>query len=250
MPHRNRFTFVETRPDTSQRLVLAELSYLSDRSTMWRKRLVGSTISTLASVPSATNFAAIQHYAALKTAPSNRFVAAYAFEQGGDFRDYNITVFDLASGDRKLFVNEHSFNGINRTTCPSPVFQNYLDESRAIGATQMELDTLDYSIDAQVTYDSWLGWKSNDTLAVGFDMDVNVDGQFIGNQFFYRTYHADSTGAWIGGAYSSDKPSLARLGLPTIKAGPRTNSSSTGVVYVLDVDLITKSRRRHWSFLP
>jgi len=194
MARQRRFAFVERTTTGAERLMLANF----DGSLP----LGGPTariITQMDEVPGELpgNGLSPEVYFALSVSPDNTHVAAWSAQTGTDFVDLNIAVYNMATGARTVWFNEHSVTSVNRANCPCPLFDSFLAFEADAGVPQDQIDGYDYIVLVERSSVELLSlvWSTTGTLIATFGFDVAVaTGLELGHAAFAIEVAATSPG--------------------------------------------------------
>ena len=129
----------------SRRFAYVTLDKLTGEETLWTAALApGGTVArppaarapaVLQKLPGAMGAGGLapETFQAIIVARGNARFAAYSEQIAPTFRDANVRVFDMASGNQLLFVNEHRFSAVNKALCTSAKFNAFLAAQAASG---------------------------------------------------------------------------------------------------------------------
>jgi hypothetical protein len=168
----------------------------------------------------------------LYASPLNTRLLIHSSEVPINALDENLHFWNMATGGGGVLFNEHSAsNYMNKTTCPSAVFKNYIDAAYP-GAPPAATAAVDYKLSvegvdgANVAAPQILGWIDEQKVALRWKLRFNTSD---GGTSLEDTF--DIVLTWTGGA---SKPTMACAPAPVI-AAPAT---------VLTADPVIKLRKK------
>ena len=183
MARQRRFAFVERTTTGAERLMLANF----DGSLPFGGP-TARIITQMDEVPGELPGGGLipETYWALAVAPDNAHVAVWSAQIGSDFVDYNIAIYNMTTGARTVWFNEHSVAGVNRANCPCPLFDAYLVAEAEYGVPQYQIDGYDYGVVSEGTGigPPTLVWSAAGTLIATYGFDVHVGGTILGQAQF------------------------------------------------------------------